>query len=150
MNIPLFKIYWDEEDIKRVSSVIQKGGYWAIGPEIKEFENLLAGYTERKYVVAVSSGTDLAMRAASLVLMRDDLFRILDAFDLSSKTLRIIKQNLFWAFLYNGIGVTLAVAGLLSPILAAAAMVASSLSVIGNSLRLQLGTVPERDQKTGI
>ena len=68
MNIPLFKIYWDQEDIDGVSAVIQKGGYWAIGPQIKEFESRLAEFTGRKYVIAVSSGTaalHLCMAAAT-------------------------------------------------------------------------------------
>jgi heavy metal translocating P-type ATPase len=92
--------------------------------------------------IAMGSGTDLAMKAASMVLMSDDLHKILEAFDLSRKTMTVVRQNLFWAFIYNSVGITLAVAGLLSPILAAGAMVVSSLSVIGNSLRLSLSTGP--------
>ncbi len=88
--------------------------------------------------IAMGSGTDLAMKAASMVLMSDDLHKILEAFDLSRKTMAVVRQNLFWAFVYNSIGITLAVAGLLSPILAAGAMVVSSLTVIGNSLRLSI------------
>lgn len=86
--------------------------------------------------IAVASGTDIAIKAAALVLMTNDLTKILDAIDLARRTLTIIKQNLFWAFLYNAVGLSLAVSGLLSPILAAGAMVISSLSVIANSLRL--------------
>ena len=56
-NIPLFKIYWDEEDIERVTAVIRKGGYWAIGPEIKEFEKRVADYVGVKYALALNSGT---------------------------------------------------------------------------------------------
>ena len=56
-NIPLFKIYWDEEDIERVTAVIRKGGYWAIGPEIKEFEKIVADYVGVKYALALNSGT---------------------------------------------------------------------------------------------
>ena len=56
-KIPLFKIYWDNDDIERVTSVIKKGAYWAIGPEIKEFENRVAEYVGVKYALAVNSGT---------------------------------------------------------------------------------------------
>jgi len=56
-NIPLFKIYWDEEDIERVTAVIRKGGYWAIGPEIKEFEKIVADYVGVNYTLALNSGT---------------------------------------------------------------------------------------------
>ncbi|UCF35751.1 MAG: heavy metal translocating P-type ATPase [Acidobacteriota bacterium] len=86
--------------------------------------------------IAVSTGADIAMKAASIVLMKDDLSLILDTIHLARRTQRVIRQNLFWAFLYNSIGIGLATAGILSPILSAGAMVISSLSVIGNSLRL--------------
>ncbi len=86
--------------------------------------------------IAMGSGADLAMHAAPVVLMGSSLGRIAETFDLASRTLRIVRQNLFWAFFYNAAGITLAVLGILNPILAAGAMVLSSLSVIGNSLRL--------------
>jgi len=86
--------------------------------------------------ISVGSGADIAMKAAGIVLMSNDISKITEVIDLARKTLRIIRQNLFWAFLYNTVGISLAIAGLLNPILAAGAMVVSSLSVIGNSLRL--------------
>ncbi len=86
--------------------------------------------------IAMGSGADVAMRAAPIVLMDASLSKIPEVFSLSTKTIRIIKQNLFWAFAYNVLGVTLAIAGLLNPILAAGAMLLSSVSVIANSLRL--------------
>jgi heavy metal translocating P-type ATPase len=86
--------------------------------------------------IALGSGADLAMKAAPVVLMTNSLSRVLQVFDLSRFTLRIIRQNLFWAFAFNATGISLAAAGILNPILAAGAMVLSSLSVIGNSLRL--------------
>jgi heavy metal translocating P-type ATPase len=85
--------------------------------------------------IAMGSGADLAMKAAPMVLMGTSLLRILDAFDLSRRTLRIVRQNLFWAFVYNILGISLAISGILNPILAAVAMVLSSFSVILNSLR---------------
>jgi len=86
--------------------------------------------------IAMGSGADLAMHAAPVVLMRDSLTRITHVFRLATLTLRVLKQNLFWAFFYNTAGISLAMTGVLNPILAAGAMVLSSLSVIGNSMRL--------------
>jgi len=86
--------------------------------------------------IAMGSGTDIAMKAAAVVLMGGSLRKILDVVDLSQKTNRVVHQNLFWAFFYNTVGITLAVAGLLNPIMAAGAMLLSSLSVAGNSMRL--------------
>jgi cation transport ATPase len=86
--------------------------------------------------IAMGSGTDIAIQAASVVLMNGSLPRILDVFDLSQKTMRVVHQNLFWAFFYNSVGITLAVAGILNPIMAATAMLLSSVSVVGNSMRL--------------
>jgi len=86
--------------------------------------------------VAMGSGTDVAMKAAAVVLMNGSLRKTLDVFDLSQKTMRVVRQNLFWAFFYNTLGITLAVAGILNPIMAASAMLLSSLSVVGNSMRL--------------
>jgi heavy metal translocating P-type ATPase len=87
--------------------------------------------------IALNSGADLAMQAAPVVLMSADLGRVIQIFDLSRLTLRVVRQNLFWAFAYNAVGISLAAAGVLTPILAAGAMVLSSLSVIGNSTRLR-------------
>jgi heavy metal translocating P-type ATPase len=86
--------------------------------------------------IAMGSGTDIAMKAAAVVLMNASLARIPDVFALAQKTIRIVRQNLFWAFFYNVIGISLAVAGVLNPIMAAFAMLLSSLSVVGNSMRL--------------
>jgi P-type Cu2+ transporter len=86
--------------------------------------------------IAMGSGTDLAMQAAPVVLMNNSLAKIAEIFELTRFAFRIVRQNLFWAFFYNTLGIGLAVAGILNPILAAGAMFLSSLSVIGNSLRL--------------
>jgi len=86
--------------------------------------------------IAMGSGTDIAMRASSVVLMDNDLRKIPEIFDLARKALRIVRQNLFWAFFFNTAGISLAIAGILSPIFAAVAMLLSSLAVVGNSLRI--------------
>lgn len=87
--------------------------------------------------IAMGTGADLAMNAASVVLMPGSMTRILDVFDIGRRTLRVIRQNLFWAFFYNVAGVALALAGILHPILAAVAMSISGFTVVANSLRLQ-------------
>ena len=87
--------------------------------------------------VAVGRGTDVTLESADAVLVRDDLGLLPELVRLSRTTVAIIRQNIFWAFFYNLVAVPLAMAGLLHPIVAAAAMAASSLFVVGNSLRLR-------------
>ena len=95
--------------------------------------------------IALGSGTDIAIETGDIVLIHNDLYNVVRSLDLSSYTLRKIKQNLFFAFFYNSLGIPIA-AGvlypffgfLLSPIIAAVAMAASSLSVVGNSLLMKL------------
>lgn len=86
--------------------------------------------------IAMGSGTDLAMKAADVVLISGSLAKTASLLQLSHRTMRIVRQNLFWAFSYNSIGITLAITGVLNPIMAAGAMLLSSTSVVGNSLRL--------------
>ncbi len=85
---------------------------------------------------AMSSGTDVAMHTADITLMRSDPSLVADTIDISRRTYSKIKQNLFWAFIYNLIEIPLAAMGLLSPVIAGAAMAFSSVSVVMNALML--------------
>lgn len=87
--------------------------------------------------IAIGTGTDVAIESAGVVLLSGDLKGVLKAIKLSNKTISVIKQNLFWAFIYNVIGIPLAALGMLNPMFAALAMSLSSVSVISNSLRLK-------------
>ncbi|WP_216827886.1 heavy metal translocating P-type ATPase [Alkalihalobacterium elongatum] len=87
--------------------------------------------------MAIGTGTDVAIEASDITLMRGDLLAVPQAIRMSQLTMRNIKQNLFWAFIYNSIGLPIAAAGLLAPWVAGAAMAFSSVSVVSNALRLK-------------
>jgi len=87
--------------------------------------------------IAIGTGTDVAIETGDIILMKGDLMGVVNTIKLSKATMRTIKQNLFWAFIYNIVGIPLATIGLLNPMFAALAMAFSSVSVISNSLRLK-------------
>jgi Cu+-exporting ATPase len=86
--------------------------------------------------IAMGSGTDIAKEAGNIIIIKNDPIKVALAIKLSQKTFKIIKQNLFWAFFYNVLAIPLAIAGLINPMIAAVAMSSSSITVIGNSLRI--------------
>jgi Cu2+-exporting ATPase len=93
--------------------------------------------TQAEVGAAMGRGTDVTMESADVVLVRDDLRLLPDLVALSRRAYGVIRQNVFWAFFYNAVAIPLAMAGVLHPIVAAAAMATSSLFVVGNSLRLR-------------
>ena len=94
---------------------------------------------------AIGGGSDVALEAADVTLMRSDLLSVADAIDLSRATLAKIRQNLFFAFIYNVLGIPLAALGMLNPVIAGAAMAMSSVSVVSNSLLLRRWKPQRRD-----
>ena len=86
---------------------------------------------------AIGNGTDIAVEAADIVLVRNDLNTLVQSVTLSRKTMTNIRQNLFWALIFNSLGIPLAAIGMLTPIVAGTAMAFSSVTVVTNALRLK-------------
>ena len=105
--------------------------------------------TQADLGIAVSRASDVAREAADIILLKSDIDAVPEALGLARATLRTIKQNLFWAFFYNALGVPLAALGLVSPVFCAAAMGCSDLIVIGNALRLLRWRQPAKSPAAG-
>ncbi len=123
------------EEKARAVEQLQRGG--ATVAMVGDGVNDAAALVQADLGVAMGSGTAVAIEASDLTLTRADLLGAADAIELSRHTLRIVRQNLFWAFAYNVVGLPVAALGLLDPMIAGAAMAASSVCVVGNSLRLR-------------
>lgn len=123
-----------DEKAKLVEKYQKEGKHVAM---VGDGINDAAALVQADLGIALSSGTDLAVSSSDITIIGGNLSQVTEAIKLSRSVLRVIKQNLFWAFVYNTVGIPLAAIGVLSPMFAAAAMALSSVSVVGNSLRIK-------------